>query len=109
MKRPNQVILHTRARVQCKGLRSSRRQGVLLEDDFLVKTLGNIETNPEVALTELVANARDAGASRWGALHIRAVLSLADGSLPDCGKGREKIPNLQRHPQRQRLDMRFAD
>jgi hypothetical protein len=77
-----------------KGLRSSRRQGVLFEDDLLVKTLGNIGTNPEVALTELVANARDAGASRWGALHIRAVLSLADGSPPDFGKGRGKFPTF---------------
>jgi hypothetical protein len=40
------------------------RQGALFEDDFLIRTLGSIGSNPEIALTELVANARDAGASR---------------------------------------------
>jgi hypothetical protein len=39
-------------------------QGCLFEEDFLVRTLGAIANTPEVALTELVANAWDAGASR---------------------------------------------
>ncbi|MEJ7559852.1 MAG: ATP-binding protein [Pedobacter sp.] len=38
-------------------------QGSLFEEDFLVRTLGNLVTQPEVALTELVANAWDAGAT----------------------------------------------
>lgn len=37
--------------------------GSLFEDDYLVRTLGPISHDPEVALTELVANAWDAGAS----------------------------------------------
>jgi hypothetical protein len=44
--------------------RSNELQGVLFEDDYLLRTLGSIARNPEIALTELVANARDAGASR---------------------------------------------
>jgi len=39
-------------------------QGSLFEEDFLVRTLGNLVTQPEVALTELVANAWDAGATQ---------------------------------------------
>lgn len=42
---------------------SSPLQGCLFEQDFLVRTLGSIVQSPEVALTELVANAWDAGAS----------------------------------------------
>jgi hypothetical protein len=38
-------------------------QGCLFEQDFLVRTLGSIAQSPEAALTELVANAWDAGAS----------------------------------------------
>ena len=38
-------------------------QGCLFEDDFLRRTLGAIANVPEVALTELVANAWDAGAT----------------------------------------------
>lgn len=37
-------------------------QGCLFEEDFLRRTLGAIANSPEVALTELVANAWDAGA-----------------------------------------------
>ena len=44
--------------------KSLTRQGCLFEQDFLVRTLGTIANSPEVALTELVANAWDAGASR---------------------------------------------
>lgn len=35
----------------------------LFEKDYILRSLGNIVTDPEVALTELVANAWDAGAS----------------------------------------------
>ena len=38
-------------------------QGSLFEDDYLIRTLGNLGTSPDVALTELVANAWDAGAT----------------------------------------------
>jgi hypothetical protein len=39
-------------------------QGSLFEEDYLLRTLGGIGSNPETALTELVANAWDAGATR---------------------------------------------
>jgi hypothetical protein len=39
-------------------------QGCLFEQDFLRRTLGPISNTPEIALTELVANAWDAGACR---------------------------------------------
>ncbi len=38
-------------------------QGTLFEEDYLIRTLGSLGTQPEVALTELVANAWDAGAT----------------------------------------------
>ncbi|WP_298508370.1 ATP-binding protein [uncultured Kordia sp.] len=38
-------------------------QGSLFEEDYLIRTLGNLGNSPEVALTELVANAWDAGAT----------------------------------------------
>ncbi|WDZ96211.1 ATP-binding protein [Herbaspirillum sp. WKF16] len=37
--------------------------GSLFEENYLVRTLGRIAQDPEIALTELVANAWDAGAS----------------------------------------------
>lgn len=37
--------------------------GSLFEEDYLIRTLGRIAQDPDVALTELVANAWDAGAS----------------------------------------------
>lgn len=39
-------------------------QGSLFEEDYLVRTLGAIANYPTVALTELVANAWDAGATK---------------------------------------------
>lgn len=36
--------------------------GSLFEDDYLLRTLGQLAHSPEIALTELVANAWDAGA-----------------------------------------------
>jgi hypothetical protein len=44
--------------------KSNELQGALFEDDFLLRTLGSIARSPDIALTELVANARDAGAAR---------------------------------------------
>jgi len=38
-------------------------QGSLFEEHYLLRTLGSIAINPDLALTELVANAWDAGAS----------------------------------------------
>lgn len=38
-------------------------QGSLFEDDFLIRTLGEIAYRPETAISELVANAWDAGAT----------------------------------------------
>jgi len=38
-------------------------QGSLFEDNYLVRSLGSFVTQPETALTELVANAWDAGAT----------------------------------------------
>ncbi|MDR2510857.1 MAG: ATP-binding protein, partial [Bacteroidales bacterium] len=37
--------------------------GSLFEDDYLIRSLGGIVSQPETALTELVANAWDAGAT----------------------------------------------
>ncbi len=39
-------------------------QGSLFEDDYLIRSLGNIVRDAEYALTELVANAWDAGATK---------------------------------------------
>ena len=39
-------------------------QGSLFEDEYLIRSLGNIVKDPDYALTELVANAWDAGATR---------------------------------------------
>jgi hypothetical protein len=44
--------------------KSRTGQGCLFEEDFLRRTLGAIANVPEVALTELVANAWDAGATK---------------------------------------------
>jgi len=37
-------------------------QGSLFEDDYLLRSIGNLAIDPDTALTELVANAWDAGA-----------------------------------------------
>ncbi|RLA49742.1 MAG: ATP-binding protein [Gammaproteobacteria bacterium] len=39
-------------------------QGSLFEEDYLIRTLGDLSCKADVALTELVANAWDAGASK---------------------------------------------
>jgi hypothetical protein len=51
-------------------------QGCLFEQDFLRRTLGAIANTPEIALTELVANAWDAGASK-----VQIVLPDQTGEL----------------------------
>lgn len=38
-------------------------QGALFEKNFLVRTLGNLANQPDIALTELIANAWDAGST----------------------------------------------
>jgi hypothetical protein len=38
-------------------------QGSLFEEDYLIRTLGTLAHSPDIALTELVANAWDAGAT----------------------------------------------
>lgn len=50
--------------IQQKSIAQEFVQGSLFEEDFLVRTLGSIAHSSEVALTELVANAWDAGASK---------------------------------------------
>lgn len=59
--------------------------GSLFEEDYLVRTLGRIAHDPEVALTELVANAWDAGAS----LVDLTIPTVRDGTLvvKDDGHG----------------------
>jgi hypothetical protein len=59
--------------------------GSLFEEDYLVRTLGRIAHDPEVALTELVANAWDAGAS----LVDLTIPPVRDGTLvvQDDGHG----------------------
>ena len=44
--------------------KSETFQGSLFEEDYLLRTLGSISNSPDVALTELVANAWDAGAAK---------------------------------------------
>lgn len=54
-------------------------QGSLFEEDYLERTLGNIVHDPDYALTELVANAWDAGAT------------LVDITIPDSEGGELKV------------------
>ena len=44
------------------SVQSNKVQGSLFEDDYLIRTLGAIAHSADIALTELVANAWDAGA-----------------------------------------------
>lgn len=46
-----------------RGKNKTEGFGSLFEEDYLLRTLGRIAHDPDVALTELVANAWDAGAS----------------------------------------------
>lgn len=60
-------------------------QGSLFEEDYLLRTLGTIAQSPDTALTELVANAWDAGASQ-----VELVIPEDPGqsmSIKDDGSG----------------------
>ena len=57
----------------------------LFEDDYITRSLGTIVSDPDVALTELVANAWDAGAS-----HVRIAIPEEYGQtlyIEDDGTG----------------------
>jgi hypothetical protein len=45
-------------------------QSSLFEEDYLLRELGQVAHVPQVALTELVANAWDVGATRGGDLAL---------------------------------------
>ncbi len=66
-------------------------QGSLFEEDFLRRTLGDVVRFPAVALSELVANAWDAGAAQvsitipW---HHNELLSVEDDG---CGLDKESF------------------
>ena len=56
----------------------------LFEKDYILRSLGSIVTDPEVALTELVANAWDAGASHVKIIipkTINGILSIEDDGV----------------------------
>src|SRR6185312_9031473 len=53
-----------RGGVMAKGSRNNAANEALFEEDYVLRTLGKIGYDGETALTELVANAWDAGASR---------------------------------------------
>jgi len=69
-------------------------QGSLFEEDYLLRTLGPLATTPDIALTELVANAWDAGAQRVDILipeEIEEELVVRDdgsGMTPDLFRSR---------------------
>jgi Histidine kinase-, DNA gyrase B-, and HSP90-like ATPase len=71
--------------------KSEMFQGSLFEEDYLLRTLGSISNSPDVALTELVANAWDAGAAK---VEIFIPESM-DGELTvrddGCGMTREQF------------------
>jgi hypothetical protein len=87
-------------------------QGSLFEDDYLVKSLGNIVRDAEYALTELVANAWDAGATKVNIVvppQLGGLICVTDngvGMTPDEFKQRwMKLGyNRQKH---QGLDVEF--
>ena len=47
-----------------QNIKSQYEQGTLFEENYLKRTYKTLTTNPEIALTELVANAWDAGATQ---------------------------------------------
>jgi len=78
------------------GNKSDQGFGLLFEDDYLIRNLGQIAHDPEVALAELVANAWDAGASLVDitipkALHSSLVVEddghgMSSASSKDAGR-----------------------
>ena len=63
-------------------------QGALFEEDYLIRTLGSLGNSPDVALTELVANAWDAGATK---VEIKIPNELGEKlSIVDNGVGLTK-------------------
>jgi hypothetical protein len=89
-------------------------QGSLFEEDFLIRTLGDHVRVPDVALTELVANAWDAGAMRVEIAIPEKhgeLLTIADDG---CGLTTEQFferwmklaYNRQKHPSATRGDAR---
>ncbi len=80
------------AKAKAKDIANS--QGSLFEDDFLLRTLGDHVRVPDVALSELVANAWDAGASSVKVIlptEIGGTLTVEDnghGMKPDQFKRR---------------------
>ena len=71
--------------------RSARNQQTLFEDDFLVRSLGAIATSPDTALTELVANAWDAGAARVNITIPEAAGETLLVTDDGCGMTREQF------------------
>ncbi|XTQ92341.1 ATP-binding protein [Xanthomonas sacchari] len=68
-----------------KGSRGNAANEALFEEDYVLRTLGKIGYDGETALTELVANAWDAGASR-----VSIIIPEASGSsltVEDDGHG----------------------
>src|SRR5712691_7017333 len=59
-------------------------QGSLFEDDYLIRSLGNIVRDSEYALTELVANAWDAGATKVNIhipTHLGGLIGVTDNGV----------------------------
>ncbi len=74
-----------------KKSKSKIVQGSLFEEDYLVRTLGILAQSPDIALTELVANAWDAGATLVDIVipdeRDRPIIVKDDG----CGMTREQF------------------
>lgn len=87
-------------------------QNSLFEDDYLLRELGQVAHVPQVALTELVANAWDAGATRVDVIlpsEIGGVLTVTDdghGMTPPQFKKRWMTLRYKRE-KHQGLDVEF--
>jgi hypothetical protein len=69
-------------------------QGSLFEEDYLIRSLGSITRDPEYAITELVANAWDAGATT---VEVRIPSILGETiSIVDDGHGMTKSQFIKR-------------
>lgn len=69
-------------------------QGALFAKAFLRRALGSLTTDPQIALTELVANAWDAAASK-----VSIVIPVEEGgilSIEDDGTGMTREQFLNR-------------